>query len=89
MHFTPVTRQAARLSTSFTFLAASLAFAGCGESTPAEAPSAPLEAPTAPATSTATNGHPPCSLSDATSEQSRTTATTDPPTARVASWPPP
>ncbi len=53
MHFTPVTHQAARLSTSFTFLAASLAFAGCGESTPAEAPSAPLEAPTAPATSTA------------------------------------
>lgn len=37
----------ARRTTSFSLLAASLAFAGCGESTPAEAPSAPLEAPTA------------------------------------------
>ena len=43
----------ARRTTSFSLLAASLAFAGCGESTPAEAPSAPLEAPTAAPTSSA------------------------------------
>ena len=57
MHRSPSLRLSARRTTSFSLsaihLAASLAFAGCGDSTPAEAPSAPLEAPTPTATDTA------------------------------------